>query len=92
MGEMSRRSVGKLLLALPAAGWALPLRAAETEKPSEAAEFLAKNEPGLSAEERERLRKALVDEEKPLKTVREYELSNDVPPALRFQALRSRRA
>jgi hypothetical protein len=87
---MSRRTLGKLFLALPAAGWAaLPVGAAEP--PSEAAEFLAAHEPGLSNEERDRLRKALVEQERALKTVRDFELPYDVAPALRFQALPSRK-
>jgi hypothetical protein len=87
---MSRRTLGKLLLAVPAASWAArPLGAAEP--PSETAEFIATHEPGLSPEERERLKKSLGDQEKALKTVREFKLPFDVAPALHFRPLPSRK-
>ncbi|HWX25304.1 MAG TPA: hypothetical protein VN083_09695 [Vicinamibacteria bacterium] len=90
MGEMSRRTLGKLFLAVPVASWAArPASAAEP--PSEAAEFIASHEPGLSAEERERLRKSLGEQEKALKTVREFTLPADVAPALHFRPLPSRK-
>jgi hypothetical protein len=86
---ITRRDLAKLLLALPAVSAA----AAESKPsaPSEAGEFLAAHEPGLSGEERDRLRKALADQEKALAIVREFKLPADVDPALRFAALRSKR-
>ena len=92
MGDpMSRRTLGKLLLGVPAASLtAGSLAAAET--PSDEVAFFTSHEPGLSAEERERLQKGLTDLEKSLKTVRDFTLANDVSPALRFKALPSRRS
>jgi hypothetical protein len=87
---ITRRALGKLLFAAPAAA-AFPLEESKDAKPSEAAEFLASHEPGFSEEERERLRKALASQEKSLKVVREFVLPRDTEPALRFSALRSRR-
>jgi hypothetical protein len=90
MGDpMSRRSLGKLLLAVPAAS--LSARGLGAETPSDEVQFFASHEPGLSPEERERLQKGLADLEKSLKTVRDFTLSNDVSPALRFRAMPSRR-
>ena len=63
---ITRRAAGKLLAALPAAAalpsWASPSTA--EDKPSAEADFIAAHEPGLSPEERERLKKALVEQER----------------------------
>lgn len=85
----SRRTVGKMLLALPAA--VLPVGEPREEKPSEQAEFIAAHEGGLTAEERERLKKSIADVEKPLAVIRDFKLPMDVAPSLRFRALKSNR-
>jgi len=88
--KLTRRDLAKLLLVLPAAN----ALAAEEPKPpavSEAGAFLAAHEPGLSDEERERLRKGLADQEKALAVVRDFKLPPDADPALHFSALRSRK-
>jgi hypothetical protein len=89
-GEMSRRALGQLFLALPAARLAASSLATD-ERPSPEADFIATHEPGLSAEERERLKKGLADQEKALKTVRDFPLPFDLPPALHFRPLPSKR-
>lgn len=86
---ISRRAAGKLLMALPAVALAAP--ASADEKPTELADFLAAREPGLSAEERERLRKSVTELEKALRVVRDFRLPRDVALSLRFRPLRSRR-
>lgn len=86
---ISRRAVGKLLIALPAA--TLPFQEKkEEDKPTELAEFIAAREAGLSPEERERLAKNVTQLEKSLATVRDFKLPLDVDPCLRFQAVKSR--
>lgn len=87
MSELTRRAAGKLLLALPAV-----LSLDETKQPpSELSEFIASHEPGLSDEERERLRKGLASQDKALAVVRGFKLSRNVDPCLRFRPLRSKR-
>ena len=89
--KVTRRDLAKLLLLLPAAS-ALAAEEAKPPAVSEADEFLAAHEAGLSGEERERLRKGLADQEKALALVRDFKLPPDVDPALRFSALRSSKA
>jgi predicted component of type VI protein secretion system len=88
---VSRRTVGKMLLAVPAAALAADEKK-EDEKPSAHAELISSTEPGLSPEERERLKKAVGDVEKALAVVRDFKLPMDVTPALKFRALKSRRS
>src|SRR5262245_6336790 len=88
--ELSRRDLAKLLVALPVAP-------AVAEEPKQAppasplAEFLAAQEPGLSPAEREALKKSISGAEKGLQVIRSFQLPPDVPPALRFSALPSRK-
>ena len=87
-----RRDFARILLAVPA----LPALARaqgdkEPEKPSPTAEFIAAEEPGLSPAEREALKKSIAGFEKSLQVVRDFKLAPDVPPTLRFAALKSRR-
>jgi hypothetical protein len=89
MGQGTRRTFGKLMLTLPAAALAVPGIA--EEKPPELADVLAGREPGLSEEERGRLRKLIGETQKPLQAVRDFKLPEDVSPAFRFQALRKAR-
>ena len=102
--KWSRRSVGRLMLAAPlaaAAGGSLftqAARAAEQEpaspppdpEPTPLAKFLAKEEEGLSGEERKKVRRNVTQLERGLKAIRDFKLSNDVPPAGTFSAMRSR--
>jgi hypothetical protein len=60
------------------------------EAPTPLARLLAK-EDGLSGAEREKVRKDVTRLEKSLRTIREFALPNDVPPAGTFRALRSKR-
>jgi hypothetical protein len=91
---ITRRAAGKLLAALPAVAampsWASP-SVAEDKPPSAEADFIAAQEPGLSPQERERLKKALVEQDKALTTIREFKLDMGVGPAWRFHPLRSKR-
>ncbi len=89
-----RRRATRLLLALPAAA-ALPVSVlAETPSPAPAktsplAEFLAGQQPGLDPERRQDLVRGVVQLEDSLRTLRDFPVGNDVPPALRFAALRA---
>jgi len=101
----TRRSVGRLILGAPVAAALGTLVGAGTARaqgqeppppPAEAdptplAKFLAK-EDGLSGAERAKVRKNVTRLEKALQAIRDFEMSNDVPPAGTFRALRSKRA
>lgn len=87
MGDMTRRELGKLFLVLPAAGLSAKELLAR-EGPSDEAQFIASHETGFSEEERQRLLKGLADQEKSLKTIREFPLSYDVAPAMHFRPMR----
>jgi hypothetical protein len=104
--KMTRRSAGRLLLGVPlAAATAVPVagllggraaRAAEDAPPPEPAttplaKFLAKQERDLSSGDKEKVRKDVTQLEQALKTVRDFPLGNDVPPAGSFRALKSAR-
>jgi hypothetical protein len=88
--ELSRRDLAKLLVALPAAP-ALAQGPQETEQASPLAEFLAGQEAGLSPVERAALKKNVTGAEKGLQVIRAFTLPPDVPPALRFAALPSKK-
>jgi hypothetical protein len=90
MSENTRRAFGKLMLALPAVSLAVP--AAGEDKPSDLPDLLAGREPGLSDDERQRLKKAIGDGLKPLQAVRDFKLPEDADPAFRFRAQRSARS
>ncbi|HET8945574.1 MAG TPA: hypothetical protein VFQ07_01210 [Candidatus Polarisedimenticolia bacterium] len=75
-------------------------RADEPQKPAEAgsppepeptplAKFLAKQEDGLSGDERAKVRKDITQLEDALKQVRDFPIGNDVPPAGGFRPIRS---
>jgi len=53
--------------------------------------FLAREEEGLSGAERRRVRKQVAQLEQALKEIRDFKLTNDVPPSGAFRALRTRR-
>lgn len=101
---LSRRSaLGWIAVAAPAIatlGGGTPFAAEKTPgeaapdppKLSEQGKFIAKNEAGLSGAERKRLRKQLPGFEGALRKLRDFELPDDVEPAVRFQALRSERS
>jgi hypothetical protein len=59
--------------------------------PTPLAKFLAKQESGLSSDEKAEVRKNVTQLEDALKTVRDFPLGNDVPPAGDFRALRTKR-
>jgi len=54
--------------------------------------FLARQEEGLTSEERRQVRKNVAQIERSLKEVRDFTLGNDVPPSVRFQPLKSKRS
>ena len=89
--EVTRRTLSKLLLGLPFAAASLAEESKPEDKPSPQAECLAAHEPGLSAEETERLRKNIAAGEKSLAVIRAFKLPPDVAPSLRFVAMKSRR-
>jgi hypothetical protein len=101
-GSWSRRSIGRLILGAPfafslggllgrgAARAAEKTPPAEDEGPTPLAKLLAK-EDGLSGDERDKVRKDVSQLERTLKTIRDFPLPNDVPPAGTFRALRSKR-
>lgn len=102
--KISRRVVGRMILGAPwlAAGAGLAgsltgeARAAEPEpepepevEPTPLAKFIAKQEEGLSGAERDKVRKDVTQLEEALKAVRDFPVSNDVPPAGGFRPMRS---
>jgi hypothetical protein len=95
---ISRRTMSRWLLGAPliavAAAKTLADEPAEPQKanePTPLAKFLAKQESGLSSDEKAQVRKDVTQLEDALKTVREFPLGNDVPPAGEFRALRTKR-
>ena len=58
-------------------------------EPTPLAKFIAKQEEGLSGEERDKVRKDVTQLEGALKVVREFAIANDVPPAGGFRPVRS---
>jgi hypothetical protein len=83
---ITRRTMGRMLLAAPAAA-ALP----QPPAPSALAEFIARDEAGLTPAERERLKKNVAETEQALAVVRDFKVPADVAPAVRFRALKSTR-
>jgi hypothetical protein len=67
-----------------------PSPAPEPEEPP-VARFLARQEEGLNAAERRRVRREVTQMEQALKEIRDFKLGNDVPPSGTFRALRTRR-
>jgi hypothetical protein len=53
--------------------------------------FLAREEEGLTGEERRKVRRLVAQLEASLKEIRAFSLTNDVPPSGTFRALRTRR-
>jgi len=101
--KWTRRSVGRLILGAPVAAAAAlggargilaagqeEAKASDDDGPSPLAKLLAK-EDGLSGEERAKVRKNVTQLEKALQAIRDFPMSNDVPPAGTFRALRSKR-
>jgi len=64
-----------------------------TPEPEDSAlgRFLARDEEGLTGEERRKVRKEVAQLEQSLKEIRDFKLTNDVPPSGTFAALRTRR-
>jgi len=64
-----------------------------TPEPEDSAlgRFLARDEEGLTGEERRKVRKQVAQLEQALKEIRDFKLTNDVPPSGTFTALRTRR-
>ena len=54
--------------------------------------FLAREEDGLSGDERRRVRKQVAQLEQALKEIRDFKLTNDVCPSGEFKPLRTRRS
>ena len=92
MARISRRSIGKLLLAAPAlpAAAALAAQADPAPKPSAFASCIAASETTLDADERARVEKALGGLEQSLKTIRDFKLPANADPTLRFSAMKSK--
>lgn len=99
---MTRRTAGRLLLGAPAvaavaSGLLNPggARAEEAAPPppedSALGKLLAKQEPGLDGGEKAKVRKDVAGLEQSLKTLRDFPVGNDVPPAGTFMPIRSRR-
>jgi len=89
--RISRRTLGKLLVTIPAAATLAAEEKKAEKKPSDLAEFLAGREAGLSAEEKERLKTSVDEAEESLAVVRDFKLPPGVAPALRFSAMKSKR-
>jgi hypothetical protein len=104
--RLSRRRLARLALGAPLAAAAAPLgrlegllappaaaqEAASDPEPTPLARFLARQEDGLTSEEKKRLRRDITQLEQTLKEIRDFRLGNEVPPCGTFRALRSKRA
>jgi hypothetical protein len=88
--DLTRRALGQMLLALPLAR----LAAADDKKAEEAAspraDCFAATEPGLSDDEKARLRKSITEGEKSLAVIRDFKVPVDVAPATVFRAMKSK--
>jgi hypothetical protein len=66
--------------------------AAEEGVASSMLRHLIRENPGLTREERRSIRRDVTQLETALKEIRDFALSNDVPPAINFRAMKSKRA
>jgi hypothetical protein len=80
-----------MLLAFPFVRLASAEDPKKEEVISPRADCLAATEPGLSDDERSRLRKNIAEGEKGLAVVRDFKVPVDVAPAMRFRAMKSKR-
>ena len=90
-------------VAAPLGSWLAPMTAVAAEQtpaagaaeeaagPSGLGRFLAREEADLTASERKEVRRSVAQLEHSLREVRNFVVSNDVPPAGTFRALRSKR-
>jgi hypothetical protein len=60
--------------------------------PTPLAKFLAKQQEGLTGEDRDKVRKSVTQLEHGLQVIRDFKIGNDVPPAGTFRALKSKRS
>ena len=60
-------------------------------KPSPLAKLLSGENPDLSREERKAIRRDVAQLEGALKEIRDFPLANNVPPAIGFKAMKSKR-
>lgn len=63
----------------------------QTAEDSDLGRFLAREEEGLTGEERRKVRRQVAQLEQALKEVRDFKLGNDVAPSGTFRALRTKR-
>ncbi|MEE9292282.1 MAG: hypothetical protein V3U83_05070 [Acidobacteriota bacterium] len=64
---------------------------ATAPKPSPLAKLLSGENPDLSRDERQAIRRDVAQLEGALKEIRDFPLANNVPPAFGFQAMKSKR-
>ena len=102
---MTRRSAGRIILGAPLAAASagsiaamLGVGAARADEPVAAepdptplSKFLARQDGSLDSDQRAQVRKDVTRMEQALQAIRDFKLSNDVPPAGTFRALRSKR-
>ena len=87
-----RRDFARILLAVPALpSFARAQGDEEPEKPSPTAECIAAQETALSDSERAALKKSITGFDKTVQVVRDFKVPADIPPAVRFTALKSPR-
>jgi len=105
--KMSRRRAARLVLGAPVAAavaspfgsWVGQALAAQQAAPapddgpgrSALGRFLSRQEEGLSGRERREVRRSVAQLEQSLKEIRDFAVTNDVPPAGTFRAVRSKR-
>ncbi|MCZ6695076.1 MAG: hypothetical protein O7A63_00915 [Acidobacteria bacterium] len=105
--KVSRRRFSRYLLAAPVAaaastgalgtllgdGRAIAAEKGAAEaKPSAMSRFLVRENPDLSREERRAIRRDVTQIEGTLKGIRDFPLKNDVPPAMNFRPMKSKRS
>ena len=91
LAAASAGAIGSLLGKAARAANQEPASPPPDPDPTPLAKFLAKQEKGLSGDERAKVRRNVTQLERGLKAVRDFKLSNDVPPAGTFSAMKSRR-
>jgi len=63
----------------------------EAPEDSSLGRFLAREEEGLTSGERRKVRRQVTQLEQAVREIRDFKLTNDVPPSGTFRALRTRR-
>ena len=103
--KLSRRRFSRYMLGAPIAaaattgalgtllgdGGAIAAEGSTKPRPSPLAKLLSGENPDLSRDDRNVIRRDVAQLEGALKEIRDFPLANDVPPAIGFRAMKSKR-